>query len=476
MGTPVAGSIQKQSNSLPTKLRGEFPVKAFAILLSLFALALGFSGCVAETNNSNQPGSQASTSVSPASPPEPTGASLSEVAVTFPVLDAFFASGDEFRKELQTKAELTDHQVEKLRNAAREETARLREDTSGDYDGSTTAARQLARQRVEGIVGAQKALRVFEVVREKWGAAGPENATAAEEALPTTPNSVPKDTRIVVNSPAYRMDVFQNGQLIKSYKIGIGYPEFPLPIGLRKASVIIFNPTWTPPDEPWVESPNSKVKVGQKIEAGSKLNPLGVLKIPIGLPSLIHGGKSLAKLGTFASHGCVGLTDPLAQDFAKVLARIGGSSLSDAEIAAFKRNRSETKQVKLAEPVPVELRYETIVAEDGKLHVYRDVYELNTNTEEKLRAVLEANGVKLEDLSETERTQVMEALELMATNAAGKPADGNTKPGPSPKAKTSSGRVTRSVKGRKEVVIQIASLKGKGYPAMAADVSRNKST
>jgi len=258
------------------------------------------------------------------------------------------------------------------------------------------------------------------------------------------------------------MDVFQNGELIKSYKIGIGYPEFPLPTGLRNASVIIFNPTWTPPDEPWVESPSSKVKVGQKIAAGSKLNPLGLLKIPIGLPSLIHGGKSAAKLGTFASHGCVGLTDALAEDFAKLLARIGGSSLSGAEIAAFKKNRYETKQVKLAEPIPVELRYETIVAEDGKLHIYRDVYELNTNTEEKLRAVLEANGVKLEDLSEAERRQVLDALEQMATNAAGKPTEGETKTEPSPKAK--SGRVTRSVKGKKEVVIEIAALKGKGYP------------
>ncbi|MGH9769268.1 MAG: L,D-transpeptidase, partial [Blastocatellia bacterium] len=108
------------------------------------------------------------------------------------------------------------------------------------------------------------------------------------------PNAVPNDTRIVINAPAYRLDLFENGKLIKSYQIGIGYPEFPLPTGMRTANAIIFNPTWTPPDEPWVESPRSKVKVGQKVPAGSKLNPLGPVKIPIGLPSLIHGGKSSA--------------------------------------------------------------------------------------------------------------------------------------------------------------------------------------
>jgi hypothetical protein len=276
------------------------------------------------------------------------------------------------------------------------------------------------------------------------------------------------------------MDVFEAGRLVKSYKVGIGYPEFPLPTGLRKARAIIFNPTWTPPDEPWVESPSSKVKVGEKVEAGSRLNPLGLLKIPIGSPSLIHGGKSAAKLGTFASHGCVGLTDVLAQDFAKVLAQLGGQKLSDADIASYKKNRSETKQVTLTNPVPVELRYETIVAEDGKLHIYRDVYDRNTNTEENLRAVLEANGIKLEDLTEEERSQILEALEEMSRDARGRPdsdapatakstASPSASPTPSPKAVArKSGRVTRNFRGKKEIVIEIAALKGKGYPAMAA--------
>jgi len=39
------------------------------------------------------------------------------------------------------------------------------------------------------------------------------------------PNAVPADTRIVVNIPAFRMDVFARGLLVKSYKIGIGYPD-----------------------------------------------------------------------------------------------------------------------------------------------------------------------------------------------------------------------------------------------------------
>lgn len=441
----------------------------------LFLLALAFGACVNQpSGNSN---GVVQTTPSPTATASPTEVVRDAPPITLPVLDAFFASDSRFATELKAQVSLTDDQVERLRTVAREETSKLRERENGDYSGTTTEARELAENRIKEIIGEEKASELAKFVSERWrgrettegGETKPASSTASKEAaLPSTPNSVPNDTRVVVNIPAYRMDVFDNGRLLKSYKIGIGYPEFPLPTGVREAKAIIFNPPWTPPDEPWVEAPNSKVKVGQKVEAGSKLNPLGVLKIPIGSPSLIHGGKSPAKLGTFASHGCVGLTDPLAQDFSKVLAQLAGTKLSDADIASFKRTRSETKQVTLGRAIPVELRYETIVADDGKLHIYRDVYDHDTNNEENLRAVLSANGVRLEDLTEEERAEVMAALMEMSRDARGKLDQPSTAASPSPSpAKNKSRRVTRTVKGKKEIVIDIAALKGKGYPQIA---------
>ncbi|MCA1573908.1 MAG: L,D-transpeptidase [Acidobacteria bacterium] len=426
------------------------------------ALALCGAACVTQpTSNSNSETGRTTPSPSP-SPTVAAATDVSAVPVTLPVLDAFFASDEAFTTELKTKLSLTDDQI-----------------ATGDHRGTTAAARELAANRMKEIVGPDKGSELAAFVSERWRAGGDDPDTKNEKSVASAPNAVPTDSRVVVNAPAYRMDVFEAGRLVKSYKVGIGYPEFPLPTGLRKAKAIIFNPTWTPPDEPWVESPSSKVKVGEKVEAGSKLNPLGLLKIPIGSPSLIHGGKSRAKLGTFASHGCVGLTDAMAQDFAKVLAQLAGEKLSDADIATYKKKRSETKQVTFSDAVPVELRYETIVAEDRKLHIYRDVYDRNTNTEENLRAVLEANGVKVEDLTEEERSQVLEALEEMSRDAKGKldqdsvapakiTASPSTSPVSSPKAVVQkSGRVTRNFKGKKEIVIEVAALKGKGYPAMA---------
>jgi hypothetical protein len=45
------------------------------------------------------------------------------------------------------------------------------------------------------------------------------------------------------------------------------------------------------------------------------------------------------------------------------------------------------------------LRYETVTVEDGKLHVYCDVYDRGANTEDNLRNVLQAYGVTIDQLA-----------------------------------------------------------------------------
>jgi len=452
-----------------------------SLLIALPMLAL--AGCTSEpavNTNVNAP-------ASPAASASPSPVARNSAPVTLPVLDALF-SDEAFKQELKTKLELTDVQVAQLQKISGDEVARLRDLNAEDQVGGQTEqaesqaekSRERALETIRGAIGEQKANDLFAFAHTYWingGAQADAGATKSTEqnanGLAAAPNSIPKDTRIVVNIPAFRMDVFKDGSLMKSYKIGIGYPEFPLPTGLRKAQSIIFNPTWTPPDEPWVAKMKN-VSVGQKVEAGSKLNPLGPIKIPIGLPSLIHGGKSPAKLGTFASHGCVGLTTPQVMDFAKLLAQVAGSDISDAALKSYFAEKDKTKTVKLDRAVPVELRYETIVVEDGKLHIYRDVYDQDTNTEENLRAVLSANGVNLDDLKEDERAQVMEALSAMSRNTGSaakpgaSPAVSPTAPAsPTPKEKkTEVAKAKKPIgKNQKEVVIEIAALSGKGYPA-----------
>jgi hypothetical protein len=123
------------------------------------------------------------------------------------------------------------------------------------------------------------------------------------------------------------------------------------------------------------------------------------------------------------------------------------------------------------------------VVEDGKLKIYRDVYERGTNTEENLRKVFEIYGVSFEDIPEPERAKILQGLKQMAVGAGGQAVEvGNSNAninssntntsGTLAKNKNSNanvnandGAVTRNIKGKKEVMFVVAALKGKGYPA-----------
>ena len=452
------------------------------ITFACLVLVLVLFSVSCETQSPSNTNSAVSSSPTPAASASPTPVASEAVAVpvTLPVLDALFTN-DNFKAELKSKLKLTDDQIASLRKAAADEIALLQKKGGEPQEGAAAEARDRAATAIQNVIGAQQTEALLSLARDHWlkGSETAEAGKPAEETMLPGPNAVPADTRVVVNIPAYRMDLFQNGELIKSYKIGIGYPQFPLPTGLRKAQSIIFNPTWTPPDEPWVAKMKD-IAVGEKVPAGSPLNPLGPIKIPIGMPSLIHGGKPLAKIGTFASHGCVGLTNAQVKDFTKVLASATGKQVTDQTIASYLKDPSKTQVLKLATAVPVELRYETIVVEDGKLYIYKDVYDQDSNTEENLRLVLARSNVRFEDLSADERDQVLEALNAMSSrpqkqvpkvaNANSSPAiaaensndNANTANANEKKAKAPRKPISRK---QKQVVLEVAALNGKGYPA-----------
>lgn len=129
--------------------------------------------------------------------------------------------------------------------------------------------------------------------------------------------------------------------------------------------------------------------------------------------------------------------------------------------------------MKLEKLVPVELRYETIVIEDGKLHIYRDVYDQNTNTEEKLRAVLLANGIRFGDLGAEEQTRALDAVNVLSRHpqqpAAAKPASeanqNSANAAANPNERKAEAARQKNLRQQKEIVVEIPALSGKGYPA-----------
>lgn len=194
--------------------------------------------------------------------------------------------------------------------------------------------------------------------------------------------------KITINVPSFQMTLWQNEKEVKSYPIGVGLKDFPIYIGLREASEIIWNPSWIPPDSDWV----AEGLRGQVILPTDPRNPLGKMKIPLGYGYLIHQAKGEQDLGNLVSHGCVRVLRDDLYDLSEKILAARQIEVSPAEIASAKRTK-KTLVAELGAPVPVELTYDTMVVEAGQLRIFPDIYERKKNTVKNLREKLESYDV-----------------------------------------------------------------------------------
>lgn len=141
--------------------------------------------------------------------------------------------------------------------------------------------------------------------------------------------------RIVVNVPAMRLDLLENGELVKSYRIAVGKRSSPTPLGAYRVARLVKDPAWYGPHK-------------QIVEPGGG-NPVGTRWIGLDKRGYgIHGTNAPKSIGRAASHGCIRMRNADAEDlFSRV--RVGD---------------------------PVEILYETTTA-DGQ--VYTDVYNRDSS-------------------------------------------------------------------------------------------------
>jgi L,D-transpeptidase ErfK/SrfK len=219
------------------------------------------------------------------------------------------------------------------------------------------------------------------------------------------------DLKITINVPAFQMTLWQNDREVRSYPIGIGKPDWPIYIGRREASSIEWNPVWIPPSSEWIEK-SVKVKAGEIILPTDPRNPLGKVKIPLGYGYLLHQAKGPADMGSLVSHGCVRVLQKDLYDLAEKIIAARQLPVTALQIAAAKRSK-ETLTARLDPKIPVEITYDTLVVESGRLHIYPDVYGRKKNTVENLRRELRTSGV-----DDTKLTDA--ALRRMLVQASGK--------------------------------------------------------
>lgn len=213
------------------------------------------------------------------------------------------------------------------------------------------------------------------------------------------------DIRLTLNVPSFRLTLWQNGKEVKSYYVGVGMKDYPIYVGEREATEIIWNPAWIPPDSDWVSS-HKGVRPGEVIKASDPRNPLGKIKIPLGNSYLIHQAASVKDVGNLVSHGCVRVLRSDLYDLAEKIIAARAVPISSKRIEAAKHS-FKTLYAHLEEPLPVDINYDTMVVEGGVLHIYPDIYDRGLNRPARLRAELVSSHVDVSKLSDKTMKQML---------------------------------------------------------------------
>jgi lipoprotein-anchoring transpeptidase ErfK/SrfK len=192
------------------------------------------------------------------------------------------------------------------------------------------------------------------------------------------------DIRITVNAPAFLLTLWQNGNVVSAYNIGIGQKNFPLPVGEREATAIIFNPQWIPPDSVWAAN--------EKIKPDDPRPLLSKIKIPLGAGYMIHEATKADDIGRSVSHGGILMLKADLLDLAEKIIAARNLPVTKSRIAKL-GDSDERLEALLAPPLLVDINYDLQVVEGGALHLYPDVYERGAFALDSLRAELQSAGV-----------------------------------------------------------------------------------
>ena len=111
-------------------------------------------------------------------------------------------------------------------------------------------------------------------------------------------------TYITVSQSEYKLRLFKNLKLVKSYPIAVGGSGYATPTGLHSIQDKQVDPTWNVPTSSWAGD-----LAGQSIPPGPS-NPLKERWMGIYDGAGIHGTDDTGSIGSAASHGCIRMLIP----------------------------------------------------------------------------------------------------------------------------------------------------------------------
>ncbi|HEX6784473.1 MAG TPA: L,D-transpeptidase family protein [Sphingomicrobium sp.] len=215
----------------------------------------------------------------------------------------------------------------------------------------------------------------------------------AMERLRWLPRDPPK-TRIDVNTAASFLDYWRDGQHVDHRKVVEGEADKPTPQLQAPIVRLVAKPTWTVPkgigatelatkSPQWLQDNNFVMKNGLYVQQSGPKNSLGLVKFDMDDKEAIylHDTPAKALFGLddrHRSHGCVRVEN--AVQFATALAQQEG--VLDQFQKAMQGN--DETFIKLPNPVPVRLLYQTVFWDGSSVQFRQDVYGWDDNVAKAL--------------------------------------------------------------------------------------------
>jgi lipoprotein-anchoring transpeptidase ErfK/SrfK len=156
-------------------------------------------------------------------------------------------------------------------------------------EGRRLVARQLLGRRIRNELEQMRGQRRLTARVER--VAPDVDEREAREASPVV---------VTVSRSERRARLFIAGALRRSYRVAVGDPKYPTPLGRFNVQTMQEDPAWNVPQSEWAGELQ-----GQTVPAGDPRNPLVARWVGFDGAVGFHGTKSVDSLGQAASHGCV---------------------------------------------------------------------------------------------------------------------------------------------------------------------------
>lgn len=218
--------------------------------------------------------------------------------------------------------------------------------------------------------------------------------------LAAVPARAQEQLSLDLNIPTSRLVVREGDRVLKSYPISVGMLGHDTPTGEFMVSRAEWNPSWTPPEREWA-------KDDKKMPPGPN-NPMGRVKLFFAPYYFIHGTPHEKDLGAPASHGCVRMSNANVIELGKLLHTRAKASVPASAVPKILANSRSTRWVGFGAPVPLRIRYEPVVVENGELRIYPDVYKRSAVHSEGVYQALLAAGYAVDGI---DRGTIREVLQ-----------------------------------------------------------------